>query len=72
METLKKKAQKANAMSRMCKNCKFRKLPLCNPTVIDICSNAYIEGFMKGYKKADKITGMGSNFVENKEIIHIF
>ena len=46
-------ARKANGKSRMCKTCKFAKN--MNSDVCLICSQAFKDGYTKGYQKAKKI-----------------
>lgn len=51
---LKKQAILSNGRSRMCVHCKF--LLSGRQDVCDLCSNAFIEGFMKGAKWQKKMT----------------
>ena len=45
-------AKKANGRSRACKDCSL--FMDCNKTAQKICSDAFIEGYIKGYKQAKK------------------
>ena len=47
-QTIKKKASQANGRSRACKKCHFifRDTDVCK-----VCRNAFVEGYMKGYKQ---------------------
>ena len=51
MKTLKDAANKSAGLSR-CDKCKYIKR--CNETMIDICYNAHVRGFEKGYKYKKK------------------
>ena len=47
-------AKKANGRSRACKDCSL--FMNCNMAIQKICSDAFIEGYIKGYKQGrDKI-----------------
>ena len=50
-QSLKKRAQQASGRAK-CDNCPFIKG--CNPTFLDICHNAFVAGFTKGYATAKK------------------
>ena len=41
-------AREANGRSRACKKCPH--LKCCTPQLHNICSKAFVEGFIKGYK----------------------
>ena len=45
-------AKEANGRSRSCFNCSLRMT--CNMEAQKRCLNAFVEGFVKGYKKAMK------------------
>ena len=45
-------AKEANGRSRACAKCSLRMT--CTDIDTEICNNAFIEGFMKGYKQAKK------------------
>jgi len=47
MKTIKEAASKSAGLSR-CDKCKYFKK--CNEVMIDICYNAYVKGFKKGYE----------------------
>ena len=42
-------AKEANGRSRACKNCRL--FIKCNAETQKICSDAFIEGYIKGYKQ---------------------
>ena len=51
-KSIEKMAKEANGRSRACVNCiLFTK---CNMETQKICSDAFIEGYIKGYKKGKK------------------
>lgn len=52
MKGVTKAARKANELSRMCENCSHVRNG--NPHVCRICSDAFVEGFKKGSKAAEK------------------
>lgn len=45
-------AKEANGRSRACVKCSLRMT--CTDIDTEICNNAFVEGFVKGYKKARK------------------
>ena len=45
-------AKEANGRSRACAKCSLRMT--CTDIDTEICNNAFVEGFVKGYKKARK------------------
>ena len=47
-----KMAKEANGRSQACAKCSLRMT--CTDIDTEICNNAFIEGFMKGYKQAKK------------------
>lgn len=49
--SVKVKAYQSNGFSRACKNCIYRP---CTPMQSNLCTKTYIEGYMKGYKRAKK------------------
>lgn len=49
--SVKVKAYQSNGFSRACKNCIYRP---CTPIQSNLCTKAYVEGYMKGYKRAKK------------------
>jgi hypothetical protein len=49
--SVKAKAYQSNGFSRACKNCIYRP---CTPMQSNLCTRAYVEGYMKGYKRAKK------------------
>lgn len=49
--SVKVKAYQSNGFSRACKNCIYRP---CTPMQSNLCTRAYVEGYMKGYKRAKK------------------
>ena len=49
--SVKVKAYQSNGFSRACKNCIYRP---CTPMQLNLCTKAYIEGYIKGYKRAKK------------------
>ena len=53
IETLEKKALKANGNSRSCTKCSFYNYCM-RDNLIEICSKGFIEGYMKGYRRALK------------------
>lgn len=60
MKGVTKSARKANGLSQMCKSCPF--LRICTPTNSRFCTDAFVEGYKKGAKAAEKaIKGKQSN-----------
>ena len=51
-KSVRKMAKEANGRSRACAKCSLRMT--CTDIDTEICNNAFIEGFMKGYKQAKK------------------
>lgn len=53
-----KKARIANGRSRKCKQCKYKSAchatQLCSRFELEVCSNGFIDGYLKGYKQALK------------------
>lgn len=49
--SVKVKAYQSNGFSRACKNCIYRPW---TPIQSNLCTKAYVEGYMKGYKRAKK------------------
>lgn len=45
------KARKANGLSHACERCNHHP---CNPSLMLICTQAFIEGYRKGYKQHQK------------------
>lgn len=55
MKEVTKAAKRANMKSRACKNCPIKqRLKICPPEIFEVCSAAFIEGFKKGVKAAQK------------------
>lgn len=55
MKGVTKAARKANGLSRMCALCPHRQgKHICHPSMSRVCSNAFVEGFKKGAKAAEK------------------
>lgn len=52
MKGVTKAARKANGLSQMCKSCPF--LCCCTPANIRCCTDAFVEGYKKGVKTAEK------------------
>ena len=52
-KTVEQMAKEANGRSRACKDCSI--FINCNMITQKICSDAFIEGFKKGYEKGRKI-----------------
>ena len=52
MKSIKQIAKEYNGRSRACKKCPY--LKCCTPQLHDICSNAFVEGFIKGYNNHKK------------------
>lgn len=50
--SIEKMAKKANRRSRACNNCSL--FMNCNMATQKVCSDAFIEGYTKGYKQARK------------------
>lgn len=48
-KSVKKMAEEANKKSRACAKC--IKMFMCNSIDMSICSDAFIEGYIKGYKQ---------------------
>lgn len=48
-KSIEQMAKEANGRSRACKDCSL--FMDCNKTTQKICSDAFIEGFIKGYKQ---------------------
>lgn len=51
-KSVKKMAEEANKKSRACAKC--TKMFMCNSIDMAICSDAFIEGYIKGYKQGRK------------------
>ena len=51
-KTIRQMAKEANGRSRACVKCSLRMT--CTDIDTEICNNAFVEGFMKGYKQAKK------------------
>ena len=51
-KSVKKMAKEANGRSRACAKCSLRMT--CTDIDTEICGNAFVEGFVKGYKQAKK------------------
>lgn len=49
METLKEKAIRSNGGDRMCEHCVYHAENICK-----VCGEAYVRGFVKGYKQKQK------------------
>nr|DAD63621.1 MAG TPA: hypothetical protein [Caudoviricetes sp.] len=49
MKSLADKASEANGRSRLCGKCEYRP---CSLSMLRICSKAFKEGFVKGYRQA--------------------
>lgn len=52
MKGVTKAAKKANGLSHMCQSCPF--LRICTPANARCCTDAFVEGFKKGAKAAEK------------------
>lgn len=50
--SVKVKAYQSNGFSRACKNCIYRP---CTPMQLNLCTKAYIEGYMKVTRELKKI-----------------
>ncbi|MBL3918770.1 hypothetical protein FH729_10665 [Bacteroides thetaiotaomicron] len=62
MKEVTKAAKRANMKSRACKNCPIRqRLKICPPEIFEVCSAAFIEGFKKGVKAAQKAIKESNN-----------
>lgn len=76
--SLKEIALKANGNSRACEKCKMRRK--CNLELSQICRDAFVEGFQKGYKqnkkkeeqKISSILHDASEYVSGKDIFIFF
>ena len=51
-KSVKKMAKEANGRSRACAKCSLRMT--CTDIDWEMCRNAFVEGFVKGYKQAKK------------------
>ena len=51
-KSVKQMAKEANGRSRACAKCSLRMT--CTDIDTEICNNAFIEGYVKGYKQAKK------------------
>lgn len=51
-KSIKQMAKEANGRSRACAKCSLRMT--CTDIDTEICGNAFVEGFVKGYKQANK------------------
>ena len=51
-KSIEQMAKEANGRSKACKDCSL--FMDCNKTTQKICSDAFIEGYIKGYKQAKK------------------
>lgn len=51
-KSVKKMAKEANGRSRACAKCSLRMT--CTDIDTEICNNAFVEGYTKGYKQARK------------------
>ena len=51
-KSIEQMAKEANGRNRNCAKCKLRMT--CTDIDIDICNNAFVEGYKKGYKQAKK------------------
>lgn len=51
-KTIRQMAEDANKKSRACAKC--TKMFMCNSIDMAICSDAFIEGYIKGYKQGRK------------------
>lgn len=51
-KSVERMAKEANRRSRACKDCSL--LINCNIETQKVCSNAFIEGYIKGYKQGKK------------------
>lgn len=51
-KTLLQQAIQANGRSRMCKNCPVGQLKCVSMNYLEVCSKAFLEGYMKGYIKS--------------------
>ena len=49
MKSISDKAREANGRSRQCGKCEYRH---CSTSMLEICSRAFKEGFIKGYRQA--------------------
>lgn len=55
MRGVTKAAKKANGLSRKCENCPIHKRDrTCSMEMFRVCSDAFVEGFIKGSKWAEK------------------
>ena len=62
MKEVTKAAKRANMKSRACKNCPIKqRLKICPPEIFEVCSAAFIEGFKKGVKAAQKAIKESNN-----------
>ena len=49
-ESIRIRAAIASGRSMMCKNCKYKTPTICSPTMLAICHEGFIRGYIKGYK----------------------
>lgn len=50
----------------MCRHCPVKKISkFCNPTFMRVCTDAFIEGYKKGVKEAEKEMKLKSNKVKD-------
>lgn len=55
MKGVAKAAKKANGLSRMCETCTIKgRGIICSPEMRRACTDAFVEGFKKGSKWAEK------------------
>ena len=52
IESIEQMAKEANGRSRSCAKCSLRMT--CTDIDTEICNNAFIEGYIKGYKQGKK------------------
>lgn len=66
MRGVTKKAKLANSRSQMCRHCPVKKISkFCNPTFMRVCTDAFIEGYKKGVKEAEKEMKLNLNKVKD-------
>lgn len=62
MKGVTKAARRANGLSRKCDTCPHKQgKHICHPSISRICSDAFIEGFKKGAKAAEKAIKVSDN-----------
>lgn len=65
MKGVTKAAKRANGKSQACKTCPvYQRDKMCSPEMQRVCSDAFIEGFKKGVKAAEKVLKESSQSIE--------